>query len=49
MRSILDTMRSLKAEIRQYPGFYSLMIIGCPILYTLLLWLDNWGNTPIGS
>ncbi len=47
MRKFLETLRSLKAEICQYPEFYSLMIVGCPILYALLLWLDNWSNAAV--
>ena len=46
MEKVAALMRRTYKELRLYPAFYSLMTIGCPLIYALLLWLDNWGNVP---
>lgn len=43
MRKFTEIMRHIKTELLHYPAFYALAGIGCPVLYALLLWLDNWG------
>lgn len=44
MRKLLNQLRYLCEEYARYRVFYSMIFLGCPVLYLLLLWLENWAN-----
>lgn len=46
MRKLKNMMRDIYREIARYPAFYGCILTGCPLLYVVFLWLENWGDIP---